>query len=89
MDGRAHVKPFWFPLEWNLHHAFFFFLETQVALELTVFHHPDSVSHDWDHRLKLLCPSLFFFFCIYKSSKSQKDLEFKILRSKAFPTGDS
>lgn len=66
---------------------FFFFLETQVALELTVFHHPDSVSHDWDHRLKLLCPS--FFFCIYKSSKSQKDLEFKILRSKAFPTGDS
>lgn len=88
MDGRAHVKPFWFPLEWNLHHAFFFFfLETQVALELTVFHHSDSVSHDWDHRLKLLCPS--FFFCIYKSSKSQKDLEFKILRSKAFPTGDS
>lgn len=23
MDGRAHVKAFWFLLEWNLHHGFF------------------------------------------------------------------
>jgi len=87
VDGRSHVKAFWFLLEWNLHHAFFFFLETQVALELTVFHHPDSVSHDWDHRLKLLCP--FFFFVFINLLKSQKDPECKMVRSKAFPTGDS
>ena len=37
MDHRAHVQAFWFLLEWNLHHDFFFLLKTQVGLELTIF----------------------------------------------------